>query len=139
MTIVPNEWLVDLLLGSVPDQRLVHHFLDRVEFSGDLLALRRHGALVRKLYRAMRDPQKRAKRVRLMLFDSGKITLVEEHEIVELPEYLQQAVPEDDRYLVETAFAKRPCLLVTTDGQLWEILRGQKEFQVQLLNEFLSG
>lgn len=137
MTIVPNEWLVDLLLGSIRDQRLVHSFLDRVEQRGEILALRRHGALVRKLYQAMRDPQKRAKRMRMMLFDLDKLSLVEEHEILELPEYLQREVPEDDRYLVETAFSKRPCLLVTTDRKLWQTLSRQQEFQVQLLDEFL--
>lgn len=137
MTIVPNEWLVDLLLGSIRDQRVVHSFLDKVERRGDMLALRRRGALVRKLYRAMRDPQKRAKRVRLMLFDSDKVSLVEEHEIQELPEELHREIPQDDLYLVETAFSKRPCLLITTDRRLWQILCRQQEFQVQLLDEFL--
>lgn len=137
MIIVPNEWLVDLLVGSVSEQRLVHLFLDKVESRGDLLVLRRHGPLVRKLYRAMRDPQKRAKRLRLMLSDSNKVSLVEEHEIEELPEHLQRELPQDDRYLVETAFSRRPCVVVTTDGQLREILRPQQEFQVQLLDEFL--
>lgn len=137
MIIVPNEWLVDLLMGSVSEQRLVHLFLDKVESRGDLLALRRHEPLVRKLYRAMLDPQKRAKHLRLMLFDSNKVSLVDEHEIVELPEHLERQVPQDDRFLVETAFSRRPCVLVTTDGQLREILRPQQEFQVQLLDEFL--
>lgn len=121
MIIVPNEWLVDFLLGSVHEQRLVHRFLDRIEAQGHLLALRRESPLVKKLFRAMRNPQKRARRLRLMLFDANKVALVEEHEIAALPDQLQREVPDDDRYLVETAFAKRPCLLVTTDGTLLEI------------------
>ena len=139
MIIVPNEWIVDLLVGSVPEQRLVHTFLDRVDAERHQLALRRQSPLVGKLHRALRDPQKRAKRLWLMWLDSNKVNPVEEHEITTLPEQLHREVPEDDRYLVETAFVRRPCLLVTTDGQLWEILRRQQEFQVQLLDEFLGG
>lgn len=137
MIIVPNEWLVDLLLGSVREQRLVHFFLDRVDSQGHILALRRQGRLTQKLKRAVRDPQKRVKRLWLLVWDLDKITWVEEDEIIALPEELQRDVRDDDRYLVETAFAKRPCLLVTTDEPLLEILRRQQEFQVQLLDDFL--
>lgn len=138
MIIVPNEWLVDRLLGSAPEQRQVHAFLDRVESRGDMLALRREGALARKLRRAVRDPQRRAKRLWLIVWDMDKVMWVEEHEILPLPEEVGREVPDDDRYLVETAFAKRPCVLVTTDGRLREILLHQDVFPVQLVEEFLG-
>lgn len=139
MIIVPNEWIVDLLVGSVRQQRLVHEFLDKVDTGGHQLALRRQSPVVRKLQRALRGPEKRAKRLWLLWVDSNKVIPVEEHEIIALPGQLQQEVPEDDRYLVETAFTKKPCILISTDGRLLEILRNQQEFEVQSLNDFLGS
>ncbi len=137
MIIVPNEWLVDLIVGSVSDQRLVHKFLDRVDAAGHRLVLRRHSPLTEKLKRAVLDPQKRAKRLWLLAWDLDKVTCVEEERIVALPDDLRRVVPEDDRWLVEVAFTQKPCLLVTTDQRLAAALHPGEELRVQLLDEFL--
>ncbi len=140
MIIVPNEWLVELLLGSKNDQRVVHGFLDRVEAEERLLGIRRHGRLAQKILSAMADPHARAKRLKLILFEESKVRLVEEQEIVTLPQELQAVVPSDDLYLVETAFSVKPCVVVTTDTPLRDILvgYGNSEIQVRLLDEYLG-
>ncbi len=70
----------------------------------------------------MKDSQGRAKRLRLILFDETKVRLLEEAEIALLPAELREATPPDDLYLVETAFSVRPTTLVTTDGQLRDVV-----------------
>jgi hypothetical protein len=70
----------------------------------------------------MRDPQGRAKRLRLVLYDDSKVRLLEEAEIAPLPAELQETTPFDDLYLVETAFSVRPTTLVTTDGHLRDVV-----------------
>lgn len=137
MIIVPNEWLVDLILGSVSNQRLIHRFLDSVDVGRHRFVLRNRSPLVEKLKRAVRDPQKRAKRLWLMVWDLDKVTWVEEHEVIALPDELRRIVPEDDRWLVEVAFTQKPCLLVTTDQRLLAALHPWEELRVQLLDEFL--
>lgn len=132
MNIVPNEWLVELLLGSRNDQRVVHEFLDRVDAEGHILAIRRLGRLARKILSAMADPQARAKRLRLLLFDPSRVRLVEEGEITALPDDLRRVVPDDDLYLVETVFAVKPCLLITTDEPLRKILRGHANLGIEV-------
>ena len=140
MIIVPNEWLVELLVGSLAEQRVVHEFLDRIDRGGHVLAIRRHGRLHQKILSAMADRMARAKRLRLLLSDASKVQIVDEDEIVPMPEHLQGVVKSDDVYLVETAFAVKPCLLVTTDGPLRDILRGSSnpEVRIELLDEFLG-
>lgn len=140
MIIVPNEWLVDLLLGSEDDQRKVHRFLDRIDAGEGPLAIRRLGRLTQKILSATSDPQRRAKRLRLMLYDGSKVRLVEEGEILPLPPELAEGVSGDDLYLVETGYGVRPCMLVTTDEPLKDFLSRHSEFEIQarLLNEHLQ-
>lgn len=141
MTVVPNEWLVEMLKGTIKECQKVHHFLDTVEAANILLAIRRKGRLTQKILSAMSDPWGRAKRLRLLLFDSSRVRLVEEHEIGRLPSDLQPPIPDDDVYLVETAYAVRPSRLVTTDRPLRDILQRHADLEIsaQLLEEFLSG
>ncbi len=121
MIVVPNEWLVELLFDMEGTNK-VHRFLDIVDERGLQLAIRRTGRVSEKILGAMRDPQRRAKRLRLMLFDSTKVRLVEEDDIVEIAETLASTVPVDDLYLVETALSVTPCVLVTTDVRLSEVV-----------------
>ena len=71
MIVVPNEWLVELLLGPPTERRLVHEFLDRIDMLGHVLAIRRRGRLFQKIFSAMRDREARAKRLRLLLSDAS--------------------------------------------------------------------
>lgn len=139
MIIVPNEWLVELLLSSESNQRKVHRFLDRIDAGEVLIALRRHGRLTQKIVSAMADPEKRVKRLILILYDDSKVRFVEEHEIARLPVDLERSVSNDDRYLVETAFSVRPCSLVTTDGPLHDRLRAfaDPRLDARLLDDYL--
>lgn len=138
MIIVPNEWIVDLLMGMLEEQRKVHRFLDKVEAEGHILSVRYHGALGRKLRRVGVNHWPQVRRLGLLLWDLEKIDLVGEHEITALPEEWGREVPGDDVYLVETAYSRASSLLVTTDRSLWEILRGGQWVSVQMLDEFLA-
>jgi len=137
--IVPNEWVVELLLSSESNQRKVHRFLDRIDAGEAVIALRRHGRLGQKILSAMADPRKRVKRLILMLYDESKVRFVEEDEIARLPEDLDGLISDDDRYLVETAFSLRPCILVTTDVALHDCLGAfaDPELACRLLNDYL--
>jgi len=73
-----------------------------------------------------------------MLYDADKVRLLEEHEVIPLPETLTEVVPDDDQYLVEAALATMPSVLVTTDGRLYDILRGRAEVEVRLFQEFFE-
>lgn len=139
MIIVPNEWLVELLLSSESNQRKAHRVLDRIDTGEALIAIRRHGRLTEKILSAMADPEKRVKRLILMLYDDSKVRLVEEHEIASLPVDLERSISNDDKYLVETAFSVRPCILVTTDGPLHDRLRAfaDPELEARLLDDYL--
>lgn len=139
MIIVPNEWLVELLLSSESDQRKVHRVLDGIDAGEAVIALRHHGRLTQRILSAMADPGKRVKRLVLMLYDTSKVRFVEEHEIAGLPGDLERSVSDDDRYLVETAFSVRPCILVTTDGPLHDVLQAfaDPELQCLLLDDYL--
>ena len=123
MNVVPDEWLVECLAGSLEYQRLASHFLDDFESAGDVLAIRRTSPFATKLQRALRELPSR--RLWLMLYDSARVRLVDDDEIVEPPDDLLANVAGDDVYLVEVAYAVRPCILVTTDGGLLEALEGK--------------
>ena len=141
MIVVPNEWLVDRLFSSEQERLQVHTFLDLIEQHNHRLAVRRGGRLAQKILTATANPQARAKRLRLMLFDELKVRLVAEEEIIELPGELGQATPGDDLYLVETAYAVRPCVLVTTDAPLRDSIQPHcnPEIEIRLLEEYLAG
>ena len=79
--------------------------------------------------RALREPPTR--RLRLMLYNSARVRLVDDDEIFEPPDELLENVAADDVYLVELAYTVRPCILITTDGGLLEALEG-KDPQLRL-------
>lgn len=139
MIIVPNEWLIDWSVGYLAERRQVNEFLDLIEARRDLLVIRKRSPFVSKLTRSLHGSQPGTKRLWwLMLYDADKVRLLEEHEVIPLPETLTEVVPDDDQYLVGAALATMPSVLVTTDGRLYDILRGRTGVEVRLFQEFFE-
>lgn len=143
MTIVPNEWLVDMMMGPPGDQRVVNAFLDRVERGGHLLAIRHGSPHGWKLQGALKHhdvlARSLAKRVWLILWDPGKVIRVFDDEIGDVPDWVAAEVRASDVYLVETALSRRPSVLVTTDFPLFEAVSRHPEIiEVSMLNEFMT-
>ena len=134
MNVVPNEWLLEFLVGDETQRQQARSFLDLLEGRGDLLIVRRHSPFSRKMYQLMKMAGKPVKRLYLMFFDANKVRLMHEDEIEPLPDDLRNLTPNDDVYLVETALAVPGAVIVTTDAKLKASLEGK--VQMLLLDDF---
>lgn len=143
MDLVVNEWVIHDLLGENGDQRLreTRRFLEVLIERCDRIVVLRGSPWMRKAYRLMRrvDPLSRglSRLLQGILQDQGKASLLDPWDVRSFPSHLQEHVPEEDRYLIETYFSAGAEALVTTDKRLRDALSGS-DVEIRLRDEFMN-
>lgn len=137
MNVVPNEWLLEYLIGTENEQARAHLFLDTIEAQGHKLVIRQASSFSAKLFRFMKSSSKPMKRLYLLLWDADKVWLLSEHDIQPVPQQILESTPHDDTYLVETAHSVPDSVIVTTDNSLKNKLEGH--LRIVLVDEFPAG
>jgi hypothetical protein len=144
--LVLNEWVIHDLLGRNERERQeeTKRFLEELIRRCDQIAVLRGSPWMMKAYYLMEqdDPLIRGLSRQLhlgILRDPDTARILEAEEVEPLPEELEETVPKNDRYVVQTYLASGARLLVTTDDRLRESLsRFGSLIQVRLRDEFIA-
>ncbi len=147
MQIVVDEWLLEHLRPDAEDDdrvvalRFVKAWVRRC----DRLLLRRPSPFVRKFYRFMKsfggdlEFKERFSKLNSLLFrNSLKTRILDDDDVMSLPEEVADMVPSDDRYLIEAASCSEERVLVTTDQRLRDRLAHWTRLAVYSPAEFLA-
>jgi hypothetical protein len=116
-------------------------FLDVFEASNDVLLVKRTSPFTQKLYDFSKlhrfNPRNLFERFHRMM-RNPKIRIVEDYELVGIPDELREACPDEDVYLVELAAVSADKLIVTTDQKFHSAVNGKHGFTLRLADKFLD-
>jgi hypothetical protein len=122
MLILPNEWILDYLTPGTNKPHITEAFVKACREKRASFLIRREGNFSKKLYRYSKSysPDLNIRRfISMTLRDFTMVRLVEEHEI-QTEGLNLDAIPVDDRYLVEVLHSFPESVLISTDAFLVE-------------------
>jgi hypothetical protein len=150
MKFVVNEWLPEYFLpNATPEEKaLLEKFLTRFLNKNDQILVRQPSPFLNKIYRYPNQYQNYGSTVRglrnfikFILNDSDRCEIIDQT-VLELPiqtlEKLSKGNFSSDQYLFEAAFFSGTKQIVTTDEKLKNQMKGDTNFSLVLLEDFLA-
>jgi len=75
--------------------------------------------------------------IRRFIRNSNKTILLEDSDVMDLPDDLEKITPGKDKFLVKTALLTKDKLILTTDAKLKEKINGMHGLNIVLIDEFI--
>lgn len=150
MEFVTNEWVPEYFRpnASKEEKQKLEIFLNKFMVKNDKLFVRRPSEFLIKIFKYAKIHQDNnkvyneiKKFITNILLDSDRCFFVDDNEF-ELPNTITNKLTEggntiSDKYLFEAASMTQTKTIITTDTKLKKFLANEREFKIELLDDFL--